>query len=172
MPRRNPLIALKVEHLTESHDLSSEDIDFLKSFCIDDNNDQRLFWCMANLLKPLVDWGSHFANFLHACPCPKPCGKNCNLKGRRAIDMACGSVNKFTTLLKRVYVPKQASLLLEGSEFPFLLTEWNAAKSAMELRVIQSFSFWTMRPWNLLRMAEGLMKDEPWTVCLNVSFVC
>ena len=116
---------------------------------------------MANLLKPLVDWGSHFSNFLHACPCPKPCEKNCILKGRRAIDMACGSTNKFTTLLKRVCVPKQASVLLEGGEFSFLLTEWNAAKSAMELRVIQSFSFWAMRPWNLLRMAEGLLKDEP-----------
>lgn len=166
LPRRNPLIALKVEHLTESHDLNSEDLKFLRSLCDDNSHDQKLFWCMANLLKPLVDWGAHFSNFLHACPCPKPCEKNCALKGRRSIDMACGGTDRFIKLLRRASVPKQASDLLRTSSgtFDFLLTQWNAAKSAMELRIVQSFSFWTMRPWNLLRMAEGLLNDVPQVV--------
>ena len=88
LPRRNPLLAMEIETLQESHDLDADNIKFLKTLCDNDGNDRKLFWTTAWLLKPLVDWGSHVSNFLHGCPCRKPCVTDCPLKGRRAIEMA------------------------------------------------------------------------------------
>ena len=162
LPRRNPLLAMEIETLQESHDLDADNIKFLKTLCDNDGNDQKLFWTTAWLLKPLVDWGSHVSNFLHGCPCRKPCVTDCPLKGRRAIEMACGRAPKFISMLKKIHVPKEAAKLLQDlppSESSKLLTQWNAAKSCMELRVTQSFSLWQEKPWSLLRMGECLLDD-------------
>ncbi len=162
LPRRNPLIAMEIETLQESHDLDADNIKFLKTLCDNDSSDQKMFWATAWLLKPLVDWGNHVSNFLHGCPCRKPCVADCPLKGRRAIEMACGRAAKFISSLKKVNVPKEALTLLKGlppAENSKLLTQWNAAKSCMELRVVQSFSFWQEKPWSLLRMGECLLDD-------------
>ena len=176
VPRQEPIRALKTEELTASHDIDSDEIKFLTlvagssdAFSAEERQQADLFWTMASLILPLADWGNHVTNWLHACPCPKPCSPQsqsksamqhqCALKGRRAIDLACGRMDDLISQLSNVGVSNKAGQIMRSLEAhcrSTLLTEFNTAKSCMHLRVTQSFSFWAQRPWSILRIAECL----------------
>ena len=184
MPRQEPIRALKTEEISASHDIDADEIKFLilvagsgseGALSSEEQHKANLFWAMAALAQPLTDWGHHVVNWLHSCPCPKPCSstskskaarsQQCSLKGRRAIDMARGHMKTFINELNAVGVSHRARQLMRGlgaNVEDSLLTQFNLAKSCMQLRVTQSFSFWGQRPWSILRIAECLNnEDEP-----------
>ena len=173
VPRQEPIRALKADELTTAHDLDSDEVKFLAlvagssdTFSAEEQSEADRFWAMASLILPLADWGNHVTNWLHACPCPKPCKQHrCAMKGRRSIDMACGRMNELICKLNAVGVSQKAGQLMRslGNEVrSTLLTEFNTAKSCMHLRVTQSFSFWQQRPWSILRIGECLTAEAHW----------
>ena len=174
IPRQEPIRALNTDQLGPSHDLEADEIKFLtlvagSGLSADEQQKSDKFWAIAALICPLADWGHHVVNWLHACPCPKPCSstskskaarsKQCPLKGRRAIQMACGQMADFIAQLNAVGINPRAQEFMRGLGADVrntLLTEFNLAKSCMQLRMSQSFSFWEQRPWRFLRIAECL----------------
>ena len=174
LPRQEPIRALNVDQLSPSHDLDADEIKFLtlvagSAQSADEQLKSDKFWAIASLIWPLADWGHHVVNWLHACPCPKPCSSTskskaarsnqCPLKGRRAIQMACGQMGVFITKLHSVGINPRAHEFMKGLSTDTknsILTEFNLAKSCMQLRMTQSFSFWEQRPWRFLRIAECL----------------
>ena len=174
LPRQEPIRALNADQLSPSHDLDADEIKFLtlvagSAQLADEQLKSDKFWAIASLIWPLADWGHHVVNWLHACPCPKPCSSTskskaarsnqCPLKGRRAIQMACGQMGVFITKLHSVGINPRAHEFMKGLSTDTknsILTEFNLAKSCMQLRMTQSFSFWEQRPWRFLWIAECL----------------
>ena len=129
LPRQEPIRALNADQLSPSHDLDADEIKFLtlvagSAQSADEQLKSDKFWAIASLIWPLADWGHHVVNWLHACPCPKPCSSTskskaarsnqCPLKGRRAIQMACGQMGVFITKLHSVGINPRAHEFMKG----------------------------------------------------------
>ena len=79
--------------------------------------------------------------------------------------MACGKMQDFISRLHKQGLTQAAHALhkklrsIDEARAADLLTEFNTAKSAMELRMKQLRSFWQQRPWNILSIGECLVVD-------------
>ena len=148
--------------LEESHDLDREDIRFL-TILSSDSKRSLAFWTMCMMIQPIVDFGHSVSSWLHSCPCNCDPKRKCILKGRRAIELACGEMDVWIGKLKALSLTKFAAaahrkLEAEDAETAScLLTDWNNARGAVQLRMQQSFGFWKDAPWSILRIGECLV---------------
>lgn len=165
IPRRLPIIALKPTDLQEAHDLDGQDIAFLSALASDSKTAQ-IFWTTCFVIKPLVDCGHEILSWLHSCVCGCEPKAQCPLKGRRAIELACGKFHDFLKAVERKGLTKWAvdahvNLSRVDSEVASnLLSDWKTAKANIILRLKQNFGFWEKPPWSILRVAEVLVDDS------------
>ena len=149
--------------LEESHDLDQEDIRFL-TILSSDSKRSLAFWTMCMMIQPIVDFGHSVSSWLHSCPCNCAPKHKCILKGRRAIELACGEMDALIGKLKALSLTKFAATAhrkLEAQDAETascLLTDWNNARGAVQLRMQQSFGFWKDAPWSILRIGECLVR--------------
>lgn len=157
--------------LQESHDLDSQDIQFLTTLA-SDTKAAQIFWTTCFILQPLVDYGHWVLSWLHSCSCgcdPKDTTKNpCPLKGRRSIELACGKARDFLAELQRVHLSKwatEAHSILRKTDLDLannLLNDYQTAKAKIHLRISQSLGYWEQPPWSILRVGECLVRNDPW----------
>lgn len=171
IPRRSPLQALRVDMLQESHDLDAQDISFLTALA-GNSKQAQVFWCTCLVIQPLVNFGHEVVTWLHSCACGCGPTQECNLKGRRSIELASGKASEFVARLSQVKLTKFASeahrslLSTDAETANNLLSDFNSAKAHISLRMQQTFGFWRELPWSLLQVGECLVCDDP---CLSFS---
>ena len=72
-------------------ELSKQESELLMSAFVHDTSSN--FWAEANLVSDLCRWGSQMSMWLRGCSChdvDDPGYNTCTLRGRRAVELACG----------------------------------------------------------------------------------
>lgn len=155
-----------MDMLEESHDLDSQDIQFLATLA-SDSKAAQIFWTTCFILQPLVNFGHSMLAWIHSCCCGCDEKTICPLKGRRSIEMACGKYKDFLKQLERTTLTKWARechtdlVKVDPDMANNLLNDWQTAKAKVHLRIEQSFGFWGQLPWSILRVGECLAVDVP-----------
>lgn len=164
IPTRLAIQALRTDEMQASHDLSSEEISTLRMAAGQESEEAAAtFWMMAMLMHPLTVFGHNVLAWMSACPCNCERKSQCQLKGRRAIEMALGKMKDFVRDLSSLPLnrfaleARQTLQNLNPAAANSLKDQFNFARGNITLRMKQCFSFWEERPWSILCIAECLL---------------
>ena len=112
---------------------------------------------------------------MHGCRCSHETEKeqkHCHLKGRRAINLACGHWKVFIEELKALTLDRNALAAIskltdfDESFAQFVQTCFQDCKAKMELRSRRAWTFWGGLPFSVLEMCRHYVDttiDEEWS---------
>ena len=159
--------------------MTQQEIDMLLTVANPDSTEAIMFWATAQTVAVLSDWGVSFSVWFHSCSCSHQESdkeaKQCRLKGRRSIELACGAWAEFVNQLHSLNLSRDAMKALSTLEnhengykeyAQFLVRSFQDCKAAMELRARQSFSFWSTMPFSMLELCRHHIDstcDETWS---------
>jgi len=156
------LLADKALGNSGSKELSGSEMEMLSSVANMETVDAIKFWATCSVVKVLSDWGVDVSVWLHGCMCfhheDEKQQKRCHLKGRRAVQLACGAWQSFHAKLMSLSLTQQLSELSKlddvgsGDYKQFLVTAFQSCKAMMQLRADQAWSFWSSFPFAVLQM--------------------
>lgn len=156
------LLADKALGNSGSKELSGPEMEMLSSVANMETVDAIKFWATCSVVKVLSDWGVDVSVWLHGCMCfhheDEKQQKRCHLKGRRAVQLACGAWQSFHAKLMSLSLTQQLSELSKlddvgsGDYKQFLVTAFQSCKTMMQLRANQAWSFWSSFPFAVLQM--------------------
>ena len=158
---------------TDAKELSQHELEMISSIADTSSLEGKKFWATAFAIQALSDWGVSVSVWNHQCACShhvtdKEKGA-CKLKGRRAIQLACGQWQKFVHQLNSLSLtPTGLAHILQlknqdpsdGAYADFLLTEFQNCKAEMEFKAKQSWSFWSSLPFSILEMCKHWVEPE------------
>ena len=157
--------------------MSHKELELLTSVA-KDGPDGRKFWATAFTVQVLSDWGVATSIWFHGCMCLHHTTtkehQQCRLKGRRAINLACGAWKGHINDLRNLTLTRDALAAIsilqqstDGGEFAeFLHSCFQDCKAMMELRALQAWTFWGSLPFSLLELCRHLVDnsiDEGWS---------
>lgn len=153
----------------------------IKSIATLDCPEGLKFWAIAFTVNVLSDWGVSTSVWLHDCMCSESHTtdrekKQCRLKGRRAINLACGAWKSFVRNLEGLTLDRSALTAISnlenidtnnGREYAnFIQRCFQDCRDKMKLRCIQAFSFWDALPYSCLELGRHFADasvDENWS---------
>ena len=160
---------------SNSKEMRIQELTMLKSIATPDSTTGKKFWAIAFTVKVLSDWGMETSVWFHSCQCPKAIHptdkskKQCKLKGRRAISLACGSWKTFIRNLENLTLSNDALTALaqldqgEQSEANFIHRCFQDRRDKMVLKharpghsgVLYHSAFWN---WGGIGWMKVLMR--------------
>jgi hypothetical protein len=159
-----------------SKEMTQKELDLLTSVAKGTSIDGVKFWAIAFTVQLLSDWGVSVSMWMHGCMCSHETEKEqkkCHLKGRRAINLACGQWKVFIEELKELTLDRNAlGAISKLKEFDdeqfaqFVQTCFQDCKAKMELRSRQAWTFWGGLPFSVLEMCRhyvDMTVDEGWS---------
>lgn len=134
------------------------------------------FWATFTV-KVLSDWGVSTSVWFRGCQCSHQTEKEqkqCPLKGRTGIKLACGAWKSFIEDLNKLTLNKDALLAISklevlpgGQTFSaFLQRCFQDCKNKMELRARHAWTFWGDLPFSILELGRHYVDktiDEGWS---------
>ncbi len=156
---------------TGSKELSKTEMEMLLEIANVHGPEATKFWATASVIDVLSNWGVGVSTWLHGCMCYHHTDdkqrKQCHLKGRRSVQLACGHWQSFCSGLKTLSLTKQALAALHTlqSDGPckdvafseFLMNSFQQCKAMMEMRSLQAWSWWSSLPFSVLEMSLHLV---------------
>ena len=162
---------------SNSKEMSQKELDMLTSVADGASSEGLKFWATAFTVKVLSDWGVSTSVWFRGCQCSHQTEKEqkqCPLKGRRGINLACGAWKSFIEDLNKLTLNKDALLaiskleVLPGGQIfsAFLQRCFQDCKNKMELRARQAWTFWGDLPFSILELGRHYVDktiDEGWS---------
>ncbi len=152
---------------TGSKEMTSSELELLTSIASSDSAEGSKFWTTCLVVQILSEWGATTSMWLHGCMCQHQTDKerkNCRLKGRRGVQLACGEWRVFIeTLQTSSLTPeclKSLSRLRDSGQSEwseFLMQCFQETKASMVMRARQAWSFWSVLPYSILELARHLI---------------
>lgn len=149
---------------TGSKEMTSSELELLTSVSSPDSPDGNKFWATCMVVQVLSEWGATISMWLHGCMRQHNTEKekkNCKLKGRRAVQLACGEWKTFLETLKQTCLTAdclESLSTLRGSGqsdwADYLMQCFQETKARMEMRGRQAWSFWAVLPYSILELAR------------------
>jgi hypothetical protein len=109
-PRRKAMACLGVGFITPTQDMTPAERSMLREL-VGDSGQAAEFWATCSLLLLLATWGWKVRGWLHGCVCHSPDSPGfakCRMKGRRAVQLACGKWNDFVCDLQQCDLDDEA----------------------------------------------------------------
>ena len=156
--------------------MSQKELDMLTSVADGASSEGLKFWATFTV-KVLSDWGVSTSVWFRGCQCSHQTEKEqkqCPLKGRTGIKLACGAWKSFIEDLNKLTLNKDALLAISklevlpgGQTFSaFLQRCFQDCKNKMELRARHAWTFWGDLPFSILELGRHYVDktiDEGWS---------
>ena len=152
---------------TDSKEMSQHELDMISAIAQADLLEGKKFWATAFAVQVLSDWGVSVSVWSHECACVHHTSdkekSDCPLKGRRAIQLACGQWKKFLRDLNASALSHHALAEIsklesqEPSDGEFakcILEDFQNCKAHMQFKASQSWAFWGGLPFSVLEMCQ------------------